>query len=68
VLQDGKYGYLVPMHDQAALAAGMQSALDQPIAREILAEAVAPFAEKVVLARHFAVLGLGDAVPGVTQR
>jgi glycosyltransferase involved in cell wall biosynthesis len=68
VLQDGKYGYLVPMHDQSALARGIENALDQPIAREVLAEAVAPFAEQVVLARHFAVLGLGDTLPGAAQR
>ena len=65
VLQDGKYGYLVPMRDPVALAAGIEQALDNPIPRELLAEAVRPFEEGAVIERHFEVLGLtvGDRLP-----
>ena len=58
VLQDEKYGYLVPMRDPVAMAAGIEKALDHPIPKELLAEAVRPFEEGTVLARHFEVLGL----------
>lgn len=58
VLQDGKYGYLVAMRDPGAIAAGIEQALDKPIPRSLLAEAVRPFEEEAVLVRHFEVLGL----------
>ena len=58
VLQGGRYGYLVPMRDPAALADSIEKALDHPIAPEVLAEAVAPFEEKAVIRRHFELLGL----------
>lgn len=58
VLQDGKYGYLVPLRDPVALAAGIEQALDRPIPGELLGEAVCPFEEGAVLRRHFDVLGL----------
>jgi glycosyltransferase involved in cell wall biosynthesis len=58
VLQEGKYGYLVPVRDPEAMAAGINQALDKPIPAVLLAEAVRPFAEHVVIDRHFEVLGL----------
>ncbi|MHB8474361.1 MAG: glycosyltransferase [Gammaproteobacteria bacterium] len=58
VLEDGKYGYLVPMRDPVAMAAGIELALDNPIPRDLLAEAVKPFEEGAVIKRHFEVLGL----------
>jgi glycosyltransferase involved in cell wall biosynthesis len=58
VLQGGKYGYLVPVRDPVALAAGIEQALDRPIPKELLAEAVRPFEANAVLDRHFEVLGL----------
>ena len=58
VLQGGKYGYLVPMRDTVAMAAGIEKALDHPIPKALLAEAVRPFEEGAVLDRHFEVLGL----------
>jgi glycosyltransferase involved in cell wall biosynthesis len=58
VLKSGKYGYLVPMRDPVAMAFGIEKALDCPIAKELLSEAVKPFEESAVLARHFEVLGL----------
>jgi glycosyltransferase involved in cell wall biosynthesis len=60
VLQDGKYGYLVPMRDPVALAAGIERALDNPIPRDLLDEAIRPFEEGAVIERHFEVLGLKD--------
>ena len=61
VLQSGKYGYLVPMRDPVAMAAGIEQALDRPIPREQLADAVRPFEEGAVLRRHFEVLGLSGS-------
>ena len=58
VLHDGKYGYLVPMRDPVAMAIGIEKALDHPIPKGLLADAVRPFEEGAVLARHFNVLGL----------
>jgi len=62
LLEGGKYGYLVPMHDPVALASGILTALDNPIASTMLKEAVAPFEENTVINRHFEVLGLMDQV------
>ncbi len=58
VLQDGKYGYLVPMCDPVAMAAGIEKALDNPIPKDLLAEAIQLFEEDAAVARHFEVLGL----------
>jgi glycosyltransferase involved in cell wall biosynthesis len=58
VLQGGKFGYLVPVGDPAAMAAAIERALDHPIPKELLDEAVAPFEESRVIDRHFEVLGL----------
>ena len=58
VLHDGKYGYLVPVRDPIAMAIGIEEALDYPIPKGVLADAVRPFEERAVLARHFNVLGL----------
>lgn len=60
VLEDGKYGYLVPMRDPVAMAAGIEKALDNPIPRDLLTEAVKPFEEGTVIKRHFEILGLAD--------
>ena len=59
VLQDGKYGYLVAVQDPAALADGIERALDYPIDPLTLAEATSPFQAHAVLQRHLEVLGLG---------
>lgn len=58
LLQDGKFGYLVPMHDPDAMAVAIEKALDHPISKQLLDEAVAPFEEDKVIERHFEVLGL----------
>ena len=58
VLQNGKYGYLVPVQDPDAMAAAIEQALDHPIAVDLLDEAILPFSESAVIDRHFDVLGL----------
>lgn len=60
-LQGGKYGYLVPMHDPAALAGGIISALDRPISPELLVEGTRPFEADAVIDRHFQLLGIDGA-------
>ena len=64
VLGDGRFGTLVPVGDVDALAAGIEQAIDSPIARDVLAQAVLPFQEATVIARHFALLDLvaGEAI------
>ncbi|MDE2595718.1 MAG: glycosyltransferase [Sphingomonadales bacterium] len=61
LLQDGRFGYLVRKADPAHLADGLCAALARPVAPELLEEAIAPFAQDRVIARHFALLGLADA-------
>lgn len=58
VLQDGRFGYLVPVREPIALADGIERALDHPTPKEQLNEAVRPFAESTVLQSHFRLLGL----------
>lgn len=58
VLQADKYGYLVPVSDPPAMAAAIERALDNPIPKELLDEAVEPFEESRVIDRHFELLGL----------
>ena len=52
VLQDGKYGYLVPMRDPSAMATAIVQALDNPIPEDILKKAVEPFSELKVFEEH----------------
>lgn len=64
VLQDNKYGYLVPVDDPVAMASAIVDAIDRPISEEMLSEAIMPFAEAAVIDRHFEILGFPkDAVP-----
>jgi len=58
LLKDGKYGYLVAVGNPAAIAIGIEKALDRPIAKDLLAEAILPFEECAVISRHFELLGL----------
>lgn len=60
VLQDGRFGYLVPVGDEAAMADGIVKAIENPISADELQEAVRPFSEKNVLMQHFAMLGIPD--------
>lgn len=58
VLSDGAVGYLVPVQDPAALAAGILQALQVPASEAELREAIRPFEENAVIDRHFELLGL----------
>ena len=58
VLDGGRFGYLVPVGDREAMASAIEQAIDHPIAPELLAEAVRPFEEATVIARHFELLGV----------
>jgi len=58
VLADGKYGYLVPVRNPNALAAGISKALDCPIPATILAEGIFEFTEDEVYKKYVSALGL----------
>lgn len=58
LLQDGRYGYLVPICDPSAMASAIENAFNQPIPKSLLQDAVAAFDEKQVINRHFELLGL----------
>jgi glycosyltransferase involved in cell wall biosynthesis len=63
VLQDDKYGYLVPVDDPEAMAAAIVKALDAPVPDGLLSEAIRPFEENAVIDMHFKILGLSDVNP-----
>ena len=49
----GNTGISFPMRDPVAMAAGIEKALDHPIPKQRLAEAVRPFEEGSVLKQAF---------------
>lgn len=61
LLKGGRYGYLAKVGDPASIAAALREALARPIAPELLAEAILPFRQDRVIARHFELLGLEAA-------
>jgi glycosyltransferase involved in cell wall biosynthesis len=60
ILNDGRFGYLVSVGDPISIARGIEWALESPIDKNLLAEAIAPFEEQTVIAQHFELLGLAD--------
>ena len=58
VLDGGRFGYLVKPRDPHSIAEGILKALDHQIHPELLAEAVTPFEEDAVIARHVELLGI----------
>jgi glycosyltransferase involved in cell wall biosynthesis len=58
LLQGGRYGYLARVGDPGSIAEALKQALARPVAPDLLAEAVQPFAQDRVIARHFELLGL----------
>lgn len=58
VLQDGKYGHLIPMHDPVSMANAITEALENPISSELIEEAIMPFTEQSVIEKHQQVLGI----------
>jgi glycosyltransferase involved in cell wall biosynthesis len=57
VLNDGEYGYLVPVGDSMALAQGIIKAIEHPIDSLLLDKAVKPFEESHIVECHFKALG-----------
>lgn len=58
VLQDGKYGFLVPVKNPQLLAEAILSAIENRSKPENLAAAIRPFTESEVMNAHKASLGL----------
>jgi len=58
VLQNNKYGYLVPVKSPKLLAAGIIHALENPISKNLLDEAIQPFNADNVIKSHFSSLNL----------
>jgi len=58
VLQEGKYGYLVPMNNPKAMAEGIKKALDNPIPPETLKKGIEAFTEEAVFSKYKEVLKL----------
>jgi glycosyltransferase involved in cell wall biosynthesis len=61
LLQDGRFGYLATPGDPVSIAQALEQALEQPIPPHVLAEAIIPFEQSHVIARHFDLLGLSGA-------
>jgi glycosyltransferase involved in cell wall biosynthesis len=61
VLDEGRFGYIVPVGDQAAMARAIDKAIECPIDPALLAEAVRPFEEDAIIAAHFELLGVKTA-------
>lgn len=58
VLDNGRFGALVPVGNPQALANAIDYALANRTSPELLAEAVRPFEERIILDRHFTLLGI----------
>ncbi|MCI5221991.1 MAG: glycosyltransferase [Candidatus Electrothrix sp. AR4] len=57
VLKNGRYGYLVPMHDPVKMAIAIKMAIEQPVPLKGLKDAIQPFTEELVIKRHKEILG-----------
>ena len=60
VLKDGLYGYLTPVGDAVAMANSIKTALQNPIPKHILEDAVDPFSERNVLQSHCQSMGISN--------
>jgi glycosyltransferase involved in cell wall biosynthesis len=60
ILQNGKYGPLVPVGDHLALAAALESALLRPLPREFLQEAARPYEIENATTAYIQALNLGE--------
>ena len=58
VLNDGQYGYLVPVGDIHALANAVIKAIEMPINPVFLQNAIEPFEESVVIESNLKSLGI----------
>lgn len=58
VLIKGRYGYLVPVKNPEAFCEGLLNAINNPISKKLLEEAIEPFEESIVIKEHFKRLGI----------
>jgi glycosyltransferase involved in cell wall biosynthesis len=58
ILENGKYGRLVPIGNAEALARGLEAALDAPLPSESLRQRAAAFSVEAAVDRYLQVLGL----------
>lgn len=58
ILQDGRFGFLVPMRDPEAMANALQMAIENPMSLAELKVAIEPFTEERIIQKHFNVLGV----------
>jgi glycosyltransferase involved in cell wall biosynthesis len=58
VLQDGRYGYLIPVNAPEALAEGILRSIAAPTPPEALSEAIREFRADSVIRRHADILGI----------
>lgn len=63
VLEDGRYGPLVPVGDPISLAAALARTLEQPLPRERLQARAADYRLEPVTRRYLEVMGLHPAAP-----
>jgi glycosyltransferase involved in cell wall biosynthesis len=59
ILQDGRYGRLVPVGDVNALADAVLATLDRPPARTFLQQAATPFTVETSATKYLEALGIG---------
>lgn len=58
ILEDGRYGRLVPVGDEAALARAMDAALAEPADSEVLKRRAADFAPEIAAQRYLELMGM----------
>ena len=58
ILEDGRYGRLVPVNDQVALAAAIHATLGEAIDREPLKRRAAAFSPAIAAKKYLKLLGL----------
>jgi glycosyltransferase involved in cell wall biosynthesis len=60
ILDNGRYGPLVPVGDDAALAEAMRATLDDPLPREVLQRAARRFEIEAATSAYLDAMGLPD--------
>ena len=58
ILEDGRYGYIVPVRDAPALSEGMLEALHQPMPKRMLQERAEVFSEKRAIDAYLELFGM----------
>ena len=58
ILEDGRYGYIVPVRDAPALSEGMLKALRQPMPKGMLRERAGAFSEKRAVDAYLELFGM----------